>query len=550
MTTTSLRGFWKSLRRGNRETEPIPVHTLPQSRPTSIPTVQIAPNDLLVAYLQSVARTVEIDRLELDSPALRALKSAGAKLAVPLISHGELIGLLNLGPRLSEQEYSSDDRALLNNLATQAAPAVQVAQLVRQQQIELQARERLEQELRVARLIQQTLLPKELPALAGWQVSAYYQPARAVGGDFYDFIYLPDGRMGLVIGDVTDKGVPAALVMATTRAILRAATQGSDSPGMVLQRVNELLCPDIPAKMFVTCLYAILDPASGRLLFANAGHDLPYRRSDGRALELRATGMPLGLMPGMTYEENEVTLAPGESILFYSDGLVEAHNTKREMFSFPRLETLIAGHPDSSTMINFLLDELARFTGADWEQEDDVTLVTLERTPSPVSVPGIGTGSQAEGAESDGWRILGEFDVPSEEGNERLAIDKVAGAVQPLGLTTDKVERLKTAVSEAAMNAIEHGNKYRADLPVSIQVRASDALLSVSITDEGGSEMISAPDTPDLEAKLEGLQSPRGWGLFLIENMVDKLNIIREGGHHTVELILYLGGDKNGSESV
>jgi serine phosphatase RsbU (regulator of sigma subunit)/anti-sigma regulatory factor (Ser/Thr protein kinase) len=550
MTTFSLRNFWQSLRGRNRETAPIPVHSLPQLRPASIPAVQIAPNDPLVAYLQSVASTVEIDRLELDSPALRALKAGGAKLAVPLISHGELIGLLNLGPRLSEQEYSSDDRALLNNLATQAAPAVQVAQLVRQQQIELQARERLEQELRVARLIQQTLLPKELPALAGWQVAAYYQPALAVGGDFYDFIYLPDDRVGLVIGDVTDKGVPAALVMATTRAILRAATQGLDSPGMVLQRVNDLLCPDIPSKMFVTCLYAILDPASGRLLFANAGHDLPYRRSDGRALELRATGMPLGLMPGMTYEENEVTLAPGESILFYSDGLVEAHNSKRDMFSFPRLETLIAGHPDSSTMINFLLDELARFTGADWEQEDDVTLVTLERTSPPVSPSISQDGSRGEGAGSNGWRILGEFDIPSEEGNERLAMDKVAGAVRPLGLTNDKVERLKTAVSEAAMNAIEHGNKYRADLPVSIQVRASDALLSVCITDEGGSEMISAPDAPDLEAKLEGLQAPRGWGLFLIQNMVDKLNIIREGGHHTVELIVYMGGDENGSETV
>src|SRR5678816_3243438 len=114
------------------------------------------------------------------------------------VSQGELIGLLNLGPRLSEQDYSADDRALLNNLATQAGPAVRVAQLVRQQQIEAQARERLESELRVARLIQQTLLPKEMPNLPGWSVAGYYQPARAVGGDFYDFLYLSDGRLGLV----------------------------------------------------------------------------------------------------------------------------------------------------------------------------------------------------------------------------------------------------------------------------------------------------------------------------------------------------------------
>ncbi len=275
-----LQTFWNSISHQRaKHVEAQDRIRVPTARPRSAKTLNldIAPNDPLVLYFQNQPNPVELHKLDLDSPALRALKAAGVRLAVPLVSHGELIGLLNLGPRLSEQDYSADDRGLLNNLATQAAPAVQVAQLVRQQQLELQARERLEQELRVARLIQQTLLPRELPALAGWQVAAYYQPARAVGGDFYDFINLPDGRLGIVIGDVTDKGVPAALVMATTRAILRAAAQRLSSPGEVLERANELLCPDIPPKMFVTCLYAILDPTTGRLNYANAGHDLPYR---------------------------------------------------------------------------------------------------------------------------------------------------------------------------------------------------------------------------------------------------------------------------------
>ena len=122
------------------------------------------------------------------------------------MSQGELIGLLNLGPRLSDQAYSSDDRKLLDNLAAQAAPAVRVGQLVREQEVEVRARERIEQELEVARLIQQNFLPTELPDLPGWQVAAYYRPARAVGGDFYDFIELDDGKVGLVIGDVTISG--------------------------------------------------------------------------------------------------------------------------------------------------------------------------------------------------------------------------------------------------------------------------------------------------------------------------------------------------------
>ena len=206
---------------------------------------------------------VEIEKLHLDSPTLRALKAAKIKLVIPLISQGELIGVLNLGHRLSEQDYSAYDRKLLSDLATQAAPAVRVAQLVREQQAAIQERERIEQELQVARLIQQTLLPKNLPELPGWQVAAYYQPARAVGGDFYDFFSFEDGRLGLVIGDVTDKGIPAALVMATTRSILRSAAQRLVSPGVALEHANDLLYPDIPARMFVTCLYAILDPATG-----------------------------------------------------------------------------------------------------------------------------------------------------------------------------------------------------------------------------------------------------------------------------------------------
>ncbi len=326
---------------------------------------------------------VEVDKLDMESPALDRMKQVGIKLLVPLVSQGELIGLLNLGPRLSQQEYSADDRKLLSDLATQTAPAVRVAQLVRQQQQEAKERERIEQELKVARLIQQTLLPKALPELPGYDVAAYYQPAREVGGDFYDFMTLEDGRLGLVVGDVTDKGVPAALVMATTRTMLRAAAQRLLSPGEVLQRVNDVLVQDIPPNMFVTCLYAILDPASGRLVYANAGHDLPYRRRAGRAEgaeELRARGMPLGLMPGMGYEEKEIVLQKGESVLFYSDGLVEAHDRRREMFGFPRLQGLVGAHRSGgSALISFLLSELARFTGEGWEQEDDITLVTLDR---------------------------------------------------------------------------------------------------------------------------------------------------------------------------
>src|SRR5829696_9135143 len=248
---------------------------------------------------------------------------------------------------------------------------------------EIRERERVEQELMVARSIQQASLPKEVPQLEGWQISPYYQPARAVGGDFYDFHLLPEGRLGLVVGDATGKGVPAALVMSTTCGMLRLAAQGSSSSGQMLRGVNEVLFPNIPSNMFVTCFYAILDPTSGHLLYANAGHDLPYLHRNGDAEELRARGMPLGLMPAMSYEEKETSLHSGEAALFYSDGLVEAHDPEGDMFGFPRLRELIAEHGEKRSLGELLLEELYTFAGERWEQEDDITLLTLRRSASP-----------------------------------------------------------------------------------------------------------------------------------------------------------------------
>jgi serine phosphatase RsbU (regulator of sigma subunit) len=254
------------------------------------------------------------------------------------------------------------------------------------QQEEAQERERIEQELRVARLIQQTLLPKSAPELGGYQIAAYYRPAREVGGDFYDFHLLSEGRLGLVTGDATGKGVPAALVMSTTCGMLQLAAQalGSSSPREVLSRVNETLLARIPANMFVTCFYCVLNPESGRVVYANAGHDLPYLWHSGKCEELRARGMPLGLMPGMSYEEKEIVLDGGESVLFYSDGLVEAHNPKGEMFGFPRLRALVAEHGEERSLGDILLEELYSFVGEGWEQEDDITLLTLKRS-APLS---------------------------------------------------------------------------------------------------------------------------------------------------------------------
>jgi predicted ester cyclase len=252
---------------------------------------------------------------------------------------------------------------------------------VEQERIE---RERFEQELLVARRIQHALLPKAVPDLVGWEISPYYQPAWEVGGDFYDFIPLAEGKVALVIGDVSGKGIPAAVLMASTQSVLRAISQrGGALPRQVLTEANEVLCTYIPPNMFVTCFYAILDPENGHLSYANAGHTLPCcrRYAGDQANELRARGMPLGLMSGMPYEEKETTLGPGDDVLFCTDGLVEAHDSRGEMFGTLRLQNLLNEKSEGGRGLGAtLIEELKLFTGEDREQEDDITLLTLQRS--------------------------------------------------------------------------------------------------------------------------------------------------------------------------
>src|SRR5215207_3045065 len=324
-------------------------------------------------------------RLIIEDQVAGANKVVTCFIAHAIHDRGELMGVAPTGRVLTNRAIVIH-RIVDGKIAEEWGMGT-IGGTLRKQRLEqeIRERERIEQEMRVARDIQQASLPKEVPEPEGWQVSPFYQPAREVGGDFYDFFDLDDGREAIVVGDATGKGMPAALVAEATSNMLRAVAQalGSSSPGEVLSRVNETLLARIPPNMFVTCFYAVLDAGSASLRYANAGHDLPYLWHGGDAGELRARGMPLGLMPGMSYEEGEISLREGNCVLFYSDGLVEAHDPKGEMFGFPRLRTLIAEHAEKESLEEALLEELYSFVGEGWEQEDDITLLTLRRSASP-----------------------------------------------------------------------------------------------------------------------------------------------------------------------
>jgi serine phosphatase RsbU (regulator of sigma subunit)/anti-sigma regulatory factor (Ser/Thr protein kinase) len=518
---------------------------------------QIESNDPIIEIAQKPGEIIAVDQLELDSPALRNLRENGVRQVVPLNLNGKLAGLLNLGPRLYEQELSVQDRMLLMMLANQAVSATRIAEWLREHPGDTLQREHLYRDLRIARLIQDALQPQTLPEVAGWHFRRHYQPAEIVGGDFLDVLELPDHRLAVFIGDVNNKGIPCALVMAIARSVLRSAAREFVSPQRVLRLANELLTPETPPNMSVTCFYAVIQPETGLMQYANAGHTLPFRCDKNSVASLDVTGMPLGLLPGMEYEMKEVILQPGECILLYSDGCSEARDVRHAMAGTRRVQSWASAADSPDQLIQSVLDGLKAFAGPDWQQEDDLTLLAVERLPLPGQISKDGqmeepvptrlttpaelltTGKVEE-------RRLAQFALASEPGNERLAADQVLASVSSLGLSTLKMDQMRTAVAETALNAMEHGNHYQKELPTGIEVGLAARHVVVRVTDSGGGRLIPEQTFPDLEAKLAGLQSPRGWGLFLIRKMVDEMHVTHGDKFLTVELVFSLEGEPHG----
>ena len=311
------------------------------------------------------------------------LRSEGFRghAVAPLVVDGRSIGALLIDmrqPRLLDE----DEVRFLRLMASQAAIAIEQARL-HQEEIE---RERLEQELDVGRQIQLSMLPTDCPVVPGWECAAFYRAARQVGGDFYDFFELPGepGRLGLVIADVADKGVPAALMMALSRTVVRAAAADGRSPSAALTLANELILEDSRASLFVTAFYAALDTRGGRLAYANAGHNRPLwlRVGTGESEELAARGIALGVLEDIELEEREIDVAPGDLLVFYTDGVTEAMDDGGQQFGKERLRQVLAANADGSAqeVLAAVEDAVRAFTG-NTPQSDDIALFVVRRCP-------------------------------------------------------------------------------------------------------------------------------------------------------------------------
>ncbi|MDH7488513.1 MAG: GAF domain-containing protein, partial [Anaerolineae bacterium] len=302
-------------------------------------------------------------------------------LALPLQTKGDILGTMLVDFQGMEHRFPENRMALLTGIASQAAMAVENYRLYQ----EMAERQRLEQELDVARSIQKSFLPSSCPLLPGWEVAALWRSARRVGGDFYDIILFDERYVGFVVADVSDKGVPAALYMALSKTIIRASALEVRNPAQALRKANDLLVTDSSSGMFVTVFYGVLDVRDGVFTYANAGHNPPLlARADGQPPEsLSADGMILGVMEDVALEERQVRMAAGDVLLMYTDGLTDAINEHEEEFGTDRLAHCLveARNQPAEALIRFIDREVAAHVGGQ-PQFDDYTLVALKRTAS------------------------------------------------------------------------------------------------------------------------------------------------------------------------
>jgi phosphoserine phosphatase RsbU/P len=299
-------------------------------------------------------------------------------LCVPLNIKDRTLGVVYVDNRLQAGIFTKDDLDLLNSIASSAAIAIENARLY---QVAVE-KGRMEREMQVARRVQAGLLPKALPEAPGWDFATYWQPARMVGGDYYDFIPGLDGRLGLLIADVTDKGMPAALFMAFTRSVVRTSLYHIEHPGLGMQRANQIICEDSDDALFVSLFYCQLNPQTGEVVYVNAAHHPPlyYQKAEQRLDFLPATGLPLGLDTDSTFEEKSIRLQAGDFLVLYTDGVLDASRRDATEFGMEALkDSVLEAAPGTAAEIVSAIETALNHFTAGAPPIDDITLVVVKR---------------------------------------------------------------------------------------------------------------------------------------------------------------------------
>jgi sigma-B regulation protein RsbU (phosphoserine phosphatase) len=299
-------------------------------------------------------------------------------LTVPLFIKGELIGLLVTFNKKDPEGFTQDDQRMLSIIATQSAQVIENARLLDEEQELMQ----IQNEMKMAYDIQMNLLPKVSPQLVGYDIAGISVPAQIVGGDYFDFIMIEDNRLSLCLGDVSGKGIAAAMLMANLQATIRSQTRVNPEPKDCLQHSNKHLFQSTDRQKFATLFYGILDIQTHQLVYANAGHNRPYFFSgNDQPVCLETAGLALSIMYNVFYAEDTISFKPGDFLLIYSDGITEAMNAENEEFGEERLIALMIKNRNQSAnqLIKNVIASVQQFTGGK-PQTDDMTLIVIRRT--------------------------------------------------------------------------------------------------------------------------------------------------------------------------
>jgi len=302
-------------------------------------------------------------------------------LCAPLRVQDKIIGAIYVDNRLQAGIFTQEDLDLLSAIASSAAIAVENARLY---QVAVE-KGRMDRELEMARRVQSSLLPDQVPDIPGWEFAVRWQPAHEVAGDYYDFAPCANGTTGLVVADVTDKGMAAALFMALTRSAIRANVCGGASPAEGIASANRLVCAESTRGLFVTLFFGLLDPVTGDVIFVNAGHNPPlcYRAAEDDLSLLKATGMPLGIDSAAAYGQRSIRMQPGDFLVLYTDGITEAFDEHGTEFGMERLQRVVYDVRSSSVeaIQSSLLQTVNDFI-ENTAPSDDITIMVVKRLKS------------------------------------------------------------------------------------------------------------------------------------------------------------------------
>ncbi|MBZ0310195.1 MAG: SpoIIE family protein phosphatase, partial [Anaerolineae bacterium] len=450
--------------------------------------------------------------------------------------------------------FTKDDVEIAQAFADQASIALQNARLY---QLEVK---QIEQELTIARGIQETLLPEKTPDLPQLQVVVNSLSAQQVSGDYYQFLPLRDGKWLFAIGDVQGKGIPAALMMAVIMTALRDEAIRHNNPAELLQALNSrLLQRMVRNHMNTALMFAVFDPATGQFEIANGGMLQPYiRQADGDKFDfVQVGGYPLGVSGTMKYSSKTVAFNAGSVMIMLTDGVVEAQNRIGEFLGFEKVEALLDSFPKDiqpEEALNRILDAVKTHLEGQSPQDDTTIIIfraqDVKETMSPqetepeeghttrpiiaVPVPPRVSEENLTQPGSDSNRYNVELFIPSQLGFEMIARSAVESMAREVGFSDARIEDIKTAVAEACMNAIEHGNALDITRSVGVLLSASESRLEIRVMDAGMKTLPQEVPTP-------GQGDMRGWGLFFMQNLMDEFEIryLPEGGN-VIHMVSYL----------